>query len=129
MLKNIGLTFFTVMLILTGFSQKSNSELIQFSGVVVTHDSLKPLPYCNIYDKSSLKGTITDFYGYFSFVAAKGDTLIFSNVGYKRSEFVIPDTLSTNKYSLIHMMQNDTILLKTAVIYPWPSKNNLLKLL
>jgi hypothetical protein len=122
MVKKIGLTIVSAIILFSGISQENNPKLIQFSGVVVTHDSLRPLPYCNIFDKSSLKGTVTDFYGYFSFVAAKGDTLIFSSVGFKRSEFVIPDTLTTNKYSLIHMMQNDTILLKTAVIYPWPSK-------
>ena len=57
-----------------------------------------------------------------SFVARKGDTLKFSSVGYKKAQFVIPDSLTTNKYSLIQLMYEDTILLQTAVIYPWPSK-------
>ncbi len=122
MIKKIWITTISVTIMYTGISQVNTSNLIQFSGVVVTYDSLKPVPYCNILDKSTLKGTITDYYGYFSFVASKGDTLIFSSVGLKKSEFIIPDTLTTNKYSLIHMMQNDTIFLKTVVIYPWPSK-------
>ena len=122
MTKKIWITVISITIMFSGISQENTSDLIQFSGVVVTHDSLKPVPYCNIIDKSTLKGTITDFYGYFSFVASKGDTLVFSNVGFKKSEFIIPDTLTTNKYSLIHMMQNDTIFLKTVVIYPWPSK-------
>ena len=119
MVKKIGLTIVSAIILFSGISQENKPKLIQFSGVVVTHDSLRPLPYCNIFDKTSLKGTVTDFYGYFSFVAAKGDTLIFSSVGFKRSEFVIPDTLTTNKYSLIHMMQNDTILLKLCMMFEY----------
>lgn len=113
------------------FDQQSNLEedslskgLIQFSGVVVTGDSLAPVPYVNVYDKKSHRGTTSDFYGYFSFVAKKLDTVVFSSVGFKRSFFVIPDTLTTNRYSMIHMMIEDTIELDPQNIYPWPSKED-----
>jgi len=105
------------------YSQHSNKDkLIQFSGVVVSNDSVKPVPYCNIIDTYTKHGTTSDYFGYFSFVATKGDTIKFSSVGYKSSYFYISDTLKSNKYSLIQMMTEDTILLSTAVIYPWPSK-------
>ena len=110
---------FSTLLHKSAFSQNS---FIQFSGVVVSQDSLKPVPYCSIIDKATNRGTTSDYFGYFSFVANKGDTIEFSSVGYKRSTFIIPDTLSTDKYSLIQVMFQDTILLKTAVVYPWPSK-------
>ena len=100
----------------------SQNSFIQFSGVVVSQDSLKPVPYCSIIDKATKRGTTSDYFGYFSFVANKGDTIEFSSIGYKKSSFIIPDTLSTDKYSLIQVMFQDTILLKTAVVYPWPSK-------
>ena len=70
---------------------------------------------------------ITDFFGYFSFVAKPNDVIRFSSVGYKNAEFIIPDTLTTNKYSLIQIMFEDTIMLKTATIYPWPSKEQFAK--
>ena len=105
----------------------SQTNLIQFSGVVVSQDSLQPVPYCNIIDKKTKRGTTSDYFGYFSFVASKGDTINFSCVGYKKTSFVIPDTLSTNKYSLIQVLFQDTILLKTAVVYPWPSKEQFAK--
>ena len=41
-------------------------DLIQFSGVIVTRDSLKPVPFTNIFIKNSHRGTMTDFYGFFS---------------------------------------------------------------
>lgn len=97
-------------------------KLIQFSGVVVSGDSLAPVPFTNIIIKNTQRGTMSDYYGFFSFVAHEKDTIEFSSVGYKKSGFIIPDTLTTNRYSLIQMMTRDTILLKETVIYPWPTK-------
>lgn len=104
------------------FSQESKNNLIQFSGVVVTADSIKPIPYTNIYIINSHRGTICDYYGYFSFVAEKQDTILFSSMGFKDDTFIIPDTITSNRYSLIQVMSSDTIMLTETVIYPWPTK-------
>ena len=110
-----------------GVLSQTSTEFIQFSGVVVSEDSLQPVPFCTIIDKATKRGTTSDYFGYFSFVAKKGDSIIFSSVGYKKNKFAIPDTLTSNKYSLIQVMYSDTIMLKTAVIYPWPSKEQFAK--
>ncbi len=99
--------------------QQSNNDVIQFSGVVITGDSLKPIPFVNIRIAGSSSGAVSDFYGFFSFVAHKGDTIVFSSVGYRSSKFYISDTLKSSRYSLFQMMQNDTLLLTETVIYPW----------
>ena len=112
---------FILFLTSTLFAQNKR-DLVQFSGVVVAGDSLEALPFVNIIVKGTRHGTVSDYYGYFSFVAQESDTIEFSAVGYRKGHFIIPDSLSTNKYSLIHMLQKDTILLKETVIYPWPSK-------
>jgi CarboxypepD_reg-like domain len=96
--------------------------LIQFSGVVVEGDSLKPVPYTSILVKNSNRGTISDYFGYFSFVAQTSDTILFSAIGYTNARFIIPDTLTTNKYSLIQVLNSDTIYLKEATVFPWPTK-------
>ena len=107
-------------------AQETNSskarELIQFSGVIVTGDSLNKVPYVNIIITNSHRGTTSDFFGYFSFVAQELDTIQFSAVGFKNVQFVIPDSLSINRYSLIQLMVRDTILLPETFIYPWPTK-------
>ena len=95
------------------------SGVIQFSGVVITSDSLKPVPFVNIRIAGSSSGAVSDFYGFFSFVAHKGDTIVFSSVGYRSSRFYISDTLQSSRYSLFQMMQHDTLLLTETVIYPW----------
>lgn len=102
-----------------GKAQEKN--LIQFSGVVLANDSLTPVPFSSIIIKGSRRGTISDFYGYFSFVAQPSDTVVFSSVGYRKSEFVLPDSLSSNNYSLIKILQKDTVSLTTVTVRPLPT--------
>lgn len=97
-------------------------QLVQFSGVVVEGDSLRPVPYASIMIHNGYRGTVSDYFGYFSFVAQEGDTIDFSAIGFSDALFVIPDTLTQNKYSLIQVLATDTIQLKAAVVYPWPTK-------
>lgn len=104
-------------------SQDSKEGLVQFSGVVVTADSLKPVSFSHIIDKTTGFGTVSDYYGYFSFVAKKNDTIVFSALGFKKSEFIIPDTINDYRYTLFQVMSPDTIFLTETVIYPWPTKD------
>ncbi len=99
-----------------------DKDLLQFSGVVVESDSLGAIPFAKVMIKGSNRGTISDFYGYFSFVAQKKDTIIFTALGFKKAQYIIPDTLSGNKYSLIQIMRFDTIVLGSVTIYPWPTR-------
>jgi len=98
------------------------NDLVQFSGVVVTADSLRPVPFANIAISQTGRGTTSDYWGFFSIVVHKNDLISFSAVGYKPGMFRIPDTLTENRYSLIQVMSSDTIMLTETVIYPWPSK-------
>ncbi|MFA5195012.1 MAG: hypothetical protein WC401_04375, partial [Bacteroidales bacterium] len=60
-------------------------------------------------------------YGFFSFVAKPKDVVVFNALGYKTVYYTIPDTLSVNRYSLIQVMRQDTLILNETVIYPWPT--------
>ncbi|MCK9611945.1 MAG: carboxypeptidase-like regulatory domain-containing protein [Bacteroidales bacterium] len=104
-----------------GYSQINDTTLVQFSGIVLTDDSLTPIPFVNILVKDSWRGTITDLYGFFSFVAKPKDVVVFNALGYKTVYYTIPDTLSVNRYSLIQVMRQDTLILNETVIYPWPT--------
>ena len=106
---------------------KDSLGVIQLSGVVVSETELEKIPYTTVFDITSRHGAICDFYGYFSFVVYPGDTLLFSNYGYKTSSFVVPDTLVDNRYSIIHMLQLDTVNLPEVTVYPWPSRENFAK--
>ena len=103
-------------------AQIIDKSLVQFSGVVVTADSLHPIPFTNIIIEGTFRGTVSDYFGFFSFVAKKGDSIRFSAIGFKTQYFVIPDGLKENRYSMIQALQTDTLQLREAIIYPWPSK-------
>jgi hypothetical protein len=102
-------------------SQEIDKSLIQFSGITVTADSLNPVPYTRISVKNSNKMTTSDVYGYFSFVAHHSDTILFNAMGFKPASFVIPDSITKSRYSLIQLMTTDTITLSAAYIFPWPT--------
>ena len=113
---------FAIGMFTTAHAQK-HAGLIQFSGVVMTSDSLRPIPYVNIIIKNTHRGTISSYQGFFSFVSLAGDTIIFSALGYKRKIYVIPDTLNESKYSIFQLMTKDTIHLPETVVYPWPTRD------
>lgn len=122
----------STFLFLTSFSVKAqqqdsvylDSNLIQLSGVVVSEETLAELPYTTVLDKTSKRGVFCDYYGYFTMVVYPGDTLIFSAYGHKKSNYVVPDTLADNFYSIIHVMEVDTIDLPNVEVYPWPSRED-----
>jgi hypothetical protein len=117
---------YSLIVLLICFIQLSDAQtdkkVIQFSGVVVNGDSLQPVPYTNISLKGSNHGTMSDYFGFFSVVAESYDTIVFSSLGFRRSQYVIPGDLKENHYSIIQMLQKDTILLRETVIFPWPTK-------
>ncbi|HNX07854.1 MAG TPA: carboxypeptidase-like regulatory domain-containing protein [Bacteroidales bacterium] len=118
------LSFFLCVLLSSKFVASqviADTTPIQFSGIVVTADSLKPIPFVNILIKDTWRGTVTDLYGFFSFVAHPKDVVVFNALGYKTVFYTIPDTLTINRYSLIQVLRPDTLLMNETVIYPWPT--------
>lgn len=113
----------SILVAAPSFGQKDD-RLVQLSGVLVSADSLDLVSYASIIDKTTRKGTMADYYGYFSFVTKPGDTILFNAFGFKPNSYIVPDTLSENRYSIIHIMTPDTILLPEVEVYPWPSRED-----
>lgn len=120
-----------ISFLFNGFSQDSipkqvllDSNMIQLSGVVISEGTLDPLAFTTVYDKTQERGMISDYYGYFSLIVFPGDTLLFSYFGYKTSSYIVSDTLSVGRYSMIHMIQKDTLNLPEVTVYPWPSRED-----
>ena len=107
-------------------AQNPDSTVVQFSGIVLTdeHGVLEPLPYVNVYISATHRGTFTGSDGFFSLVGRKGEVVVFSSIGYKDVEYTIPDTLSSDRYSIFQIMTRDTVLLPETFIYPWPSREH-----
>ncbi|SFT76409.1 hypothetical protein SAMN05216474_2254 [Lishizhenia tianjinensis] len=102
----------------------TTEHLVQLSGIVVSWDSLENIAYAAIYNKTTDRGVISDYYGFFSTVTRPGDTLLFSVYGFKTSAYIVPDTLTMDNYNMIHIMNPDTIEFAPVDIYPWPSRED-----
>ncbi len=105
------------------FNSFAQDKSVQFTGLLVSTDSLLTIPFANVLIKNQHKGTISDFYGYFSLAANKGDTIIFSCLGYKKEQFVIPKNTNENFITVVQKLATDTIMLKETKVYPWPSRD------
>jgi hypothetical protein len=99
-----------------------NKNIVELTGVIMTADSLRFIPFASIENKSQNNGTYCSEMGVFTLLANKGDTLKFSNVGYRDKYYIIPTTLTETRYSIIQLMVQDTFFLPETIIRPGPSK-------
>ncbi|MFT4644538.1 MAG: hypothetical protein ACI8ZX_000941 [Planctomycetota bacterium] len=120
MMKKIAIIF--AVLFAISNIQAQEKKIVQFSGYVLTPDSLIGIPFVNIYETKTFRGTSSYIDGYFSFAAETGDTINFRSIGFKESYFVIPINLITNKYSIVKMLSQDVTYIDSVMIYPWPTK-------
>jgi hypothetical protein len=118
-LKKLFFLLFTAIVLSVNVSAQ---KVLQLSGLVLTSDSLMGLPYATVLIKGTGRGTVTDYQGFFSMVVAKGDVIEFSSVGHRTNSFVVPDTLSLDRYSVIELLTRDTFYLPETQIFPWPTK-------
>lgn len=105
---------------------KTNKQLIQFSGLVVTNmeGNMVPVPYASIFLPDKKRGTYADYRGFFTIVVEKGDVIRFNCIGFEPVTKTVPDTLSQSRYSIVQILAQDTLTLPEAVIFPWPSKEH-----
>jgi hypothetical protein len=102
-------------------AQRQTRNPILLTGVVMDADQQKPLPYVSIQLNNTLYGTASDSNGYFSIFVNAGDTLRFSSIGYRTAYFVMPYNVTENRYSLIQLLRQETVLLSEVVVFPWPT--------
>jgi TonB-dependent starch-binding outer membrane protein SusC len=81
--------FFTVAFNQTVIAQQRGTRTI--TGTVIDASGSFTLPGASLVIKNTQKGTVTDSDGNFSISASRGDTLVFSFMGYQTSEIIIED--------------------------------------
>lgn len=119
-MKKLFFQLFTAIILSANVSAQ---KVLQLSGLVLTSDSLMGLPYATVLIKGTGRGTVTDYQGFFSMVVAKGDVIEFSSIGHRTNSFIVPDTLSLDRYSVIELLTRDTFYLPETQIFPWPTKD------
>jgi hypothetical protein len=103
------------------YAQFVPKKIIQFSGVVMTADSLLGIPFVTVYNKHDRRGTVSKEDGFFSFAALEGDTIIFHSLGFINASYIIPIGLPDVKFTAIQLMTRDDIYLDPIIVYPYPN--------
>jgi CarboxypepD_reg-like domain len=106
----------TLFLAKEGSAQKVR-RVIQLSGVVLSTDSINPLPGTHIYVPLAGRGTTSNNTGFFSIALVTGDSVVFSSVGFKRKHYIIPD-FSPEYTTVVIVMSEDTTLLPNIDVVP-----------
>lgn len=101
-----------------------DDDLVQFTGFVLSADSIKTLPFVSIKVIGTNRGSYSDMQGFFSFVAKKTDIITFNSIGFKPVAFKFPDNLNGNKFNAVIALDEDTFYLPEYVIrnYPTPEQ-------
>ena len=87
-------------------------------GSILDGNDLLPIPNVNIYVRHRY-GTSSNTSGYFEIPCHKGDTIIFSCVGYQQVAFAVPDSLIGRNRVVGIVMQTDTVRIQEVVVLPF----------
>jgi hypothetical protein len=122
----IKIVFFLSFLIVgigNSFGQEKDTvKYLQLTGIVV-NDSLQRLPFTAVYDKTTQRGVIADYFGYFAMVVHPGDTIQFSFIGFKKKSFIVPTPADSSlNISIVSLLESDTLMSDPVEVYPWPSR-------
>ncbi len=121
----------SIIVFLIGLSAWSfaqdKKDVIQVSGFVFTQqgeDDILPVPFANIAVLNTTRGTYSNDNGFFSIVVRKGELLVFSALGFKTVEYLVPDTIEGDWLTIGQVLEKDILNLPTVEVRPWPSREN-----
>lgn len=100
-----------MLLFLPSLAMKAASQSLTVSGVVTSSTDKMPLIGVSVLVKGTTNGTVTDFDGNYSLGVEKGQTLVFSYIGFITQEVVIADQKTLNVE-----MKEDTETLDEVVV-------------
>ncbi len=117
---------YTVTLIILSFitadlyaqGRDAGKDPLQISGII-RDEFNNPLPYSHVIVINKGMGSIADRRGRFSFIVHPNDTLIFSSLGHKREQFIVPDDLDVVHYSIDIQLERDPFEIEEVTVWPW----------
>ncbi len=123
--------FFGILLLFItagAYAQQKDKPLVQFTGLVYNADSIKVVvPYVTITNVSNHnQAYISNYEGYFSFVAHEQDTLLFTSIGFAPVKVVIPSN-SNRSYTTEVRIKPQIINLPTFHVFPWATTDEFRK--
>ena len=108
----------------TAAQAQGQRQVVQFSGIIATGDSLLGVPGAGIFVNNAGRGTTTNLYGYFSLPVLAGDSILIRALGYRNQWFVIPPDYQRQSYSVIAELREDVTILPEVRIFPYATERD-----
>ncbi|NJN28161.1 MAG: carboxypeptidase-like regulatory domain-containing protein [Cyclobacteriaceae bacterium] len=102
-------------------AQQEKPDVVQFSGVVSSPDTLMGIMGAHVYVPKGGRGTTTNYYGYFSFPVLEGDSVVVSVVGYRKKSVKIPFQ-DDDSFTMIIPLEEDTTYLPELEVLLFPTE-------
>ena len=119
-MKKLLLLILFIPIITNAIAQFVTADTIPIRGIVFDENK-KVMPNTHVII-NHIKGTLTTPGGFFNLNASAKDTITFSYVGYKKFEYVVPDTMNRLGFLTGVFLQRDTLSLNEIVVLPWLNK-------
>jgi hypothetical protein len=99
------------------YVQGQERKIVELSGRL-TVDSIHPAAYANVLIINKHQGVSSEFNGNYHILAHTEDTVVFSYLGFRKRQFVIPADVKGDVYEVNHRFVLDTIFLKKHNVKP-----------
>ncbi len=96
-------------------------EVYQISGQIRSADSITPISFAHIKTLNHKRIYTSNWFGQYTIVVNKNETLEFSSMGFKSKTIYIPDTFESNRLILDIYLKSDTLILIETEIYDLPT--------
>ncbi len=100
-------------------AQQDSIKLFDFSGKLVSSDSLKPLIDAHILSRKNRWGTISNNNGMFRILLSDDDSLLISSIGYRSRIVRITDSILDLTQPVMFRLNIDTILIHEVIIHAY----------
>jgi hypothetical protein len=102
-------------------------QVVQFTGIVASGDSLLGVPGATVYVPRAGRGTNSNEYGYFSLAVLAGDSIVIRSLGYSMQSIVIPADYQRTSYSVIVTLREDATILPEVRVFPYSTERDFKK--
>lgn len=99
-------------------------QVVQFTGIVASGDSLLGVPGASVYVPKAGRGTASNEYGYFSLAVLAGDSIVIRSLGYANQTIIIPADYQRQSYSVIVTLKEDVTMLPDVRVFPYSTERD-----
>ena len=116
-----------LLLAVPGAHAQGKRQVIQFTGIVASGDSLLGVPGATVYVPKAGRGTTSNIYGYFSMAVLAGDSIVIRSLGYANQTIVIPPDFRRQSYSVVVQLIEDATVLPEVRVFPYTTERDFKK--